>query len=370
MAKVKAHSGEPMNELADARAAEAAEVDEMHQLILDPCAVHFLFRGILVEWNTRLKHHLTQAAATRHLSSLVARRSPPGAPSDVPRAPSKTATWMLRQGQGRSLLGRVLRSAPVNFDLKQAFQTISNMYPSRARLFQWKLADAPTCLLCGQGEESQSHIQCFCPVLKGARIRAHHHLAQQLWAAIARGTAPGFEFHAEMTVSSLRGLAATPEWYHIWQRMCDDLEDQVSDSLEHDETDPHLAGGLGSKRPDAWAVNWGAAQLYILEFTRPSDTAPDWDTSTDTYKRTKYEPIRNRISSCLPAWTVEILTFSLGIRGSFNESTWTRNLEVFGVSGLKAERVMLDLIELGLHELSAIYRVRQAALPRDQNGSV
>ena len=45
--KVKAHSGEPLNEAADALAVDAAEIDPARavELDLDPHAVHFLFKG-------------------------------------------------------------------------------------------------------------------------------------------------------------------------------------------------------------------------------------------------------------------------------------------------------------------------------------
>ena len=177
------------------------------------------------------------------------------------------------------------------------------------------------------------------------------------------------EFFEEITVASLRSLPATREWYHTWQRMCDDLDTSFPDSLELEESDPRAAGGLGRKRPDAWAVNWGSATLYLLEFTRPNDSDPEWDVCTDRYKKTKYQPICDRIRLSMPAWTVETLTFSLGIRGSFNEATWSANLDRFGVSGHDSEVLMLELIDLCIRELSAIYRTHQAAISNLQHVS-
>ena len=60
--KVKAHSGEPLNEAADALAADSAEIDPARavELDLDPHAVHFLFKGKWVEWDTSLREDLAQ----------------------------------------------------------------------------------------------------------------------------------------------------------------------------------------------------------------------------------------------------------------------------------------------------------------------
>ncbi len=50
--KVKAKSGEPLNEAADAMAAAAAEIDPARavDLDLDPEAVHLLFKETWVAW--------------------------------------------------------------------------------------------------------------------------------------------------------------------------------------------------------------------------------------------------------------------------------------------------------------------------------
>ena len=342
--KVKAHSGEPMNELADALASQAAELSDTYQLELNPEAVYFYSQGTPMEWNTRLKRQLTQTAAARFTRSRLARAESPGHTTVADL--SKTAQWLIRTGQGRKQLGLYMQSAPIDNGTKQVLQTIAGTFPSQRRLFQWKIADTPTCPLCGQADETQSHIQCVCPALQRARIRAHHRLAQHLWSGITRVSTRGFEVYIEHTVASLRGLPASPAWYHDWQRMCDHLDSYVPDSLEYDETDSTLAGGLGRKRPDAWAINWRSAKLYILEFTRPSDTSPTWDTSTDDYKKAKYQPICDRIHLLMPNWTVEVLPFSFGIRGSFNERVWKHNLDKFGISISDSDKLMSEMVEI------------------------
>ena len=54
---------------------------------------------------------------------------------------------------------------------------------------------------------------------------------------------------------------------------------------------------------------------HALQFTRPNDCADDWQTQTDAHKTDLYTPLRDRIATLLLLWKVEIVTFSLGIRG-------------------------------------------------------
>ncbi len=44
------------------------------------------------------------------------------------------------------------------------------------------------CALCGHPAETKIHIQCLCPALKEARIRAHHNMAHRLWRGIEDST--------------------------------------------------------------------------------------------------------------------------------------------------------------------------------------
>ena len=79
--------------------------------------------------------------------------------------------------------------------------------------------------------------------------------------------------------------------------------------------------GIRRKRPDAWAVHWGRRVLYVLEFTGPNDCADDWQTRTDTHKTELYTLLRDKVAALLPRRKVEIVTFSLGTRGSNKSQT-------------------------------------------------
>jgi hypothetical protein len=114
--------------------------------------------------------------------------------------------------------------------------------------------------------------------------------------------------------------------------MCDDLTDR--DMAPEMDADPAaaLASCIRRKRPDGWAVHWGQRRVRILEFTRCNDYRPDWREETEAYKTGLYQPLRDRMLAALPnGWSVDIINFTLGIRGSFAETQWTVALTALGV---------------------------------------
>ncbi len=95
--KVKAHSGELLNEAVDALAAAAAETDPARDVEpdLDPEAVHFLFKGKWVEWDPSLRGDLTQKAAELCFSRILRPKCRRGGQEAVPPGLPLTASWML-----------------------------------------------------------------------------------------------------------------------------------------------------------------------------------------------------------------------------------------------------------------------------------
>jgi cobalamin biosynthesis protein CbiG len=60
---------------------------------------------------------------------------------------------------------------------------------------------------------------------------------------------------------------------------------------------------------------------------------PDWREETEAYETARYQPLRDRMLAVLPkGWSVEIVNFTLGIRGSFAETQCTAALTALGVS--------------------------------------
>ena len=63
-------------------------------------------------------------------------------------------------------------------------------------------------------------------------------------------------------------------------------------------------------------------------------------------------------------WNIEIVTFFLGIRGSYNEPKWQTDLGKFEIKDrfMNRDKLMLELVDRCLTALSEIYKTRAAAL--------
>ena len=360
LVKVKAHCGEPLNEAADALASAAAAADDSplpSRLHLATNAVHYYINGAPVEWGARLRDYLTQVAADRVAGEWgLPKRRRDGSERPVPI----TTAWMMRQDQGRQILGKVLRGRRTDLSKRRILQTLAGAFPGNAILCRWKLRPTASCDLCACPAETQAHIQCVCPALKGARIAAHHTLAGMVfdWVRDAKG---GWSVHQELTVAGLRGIPVPEEATAAWHRMCDDLTER--DMAPEMDADPALASCIRRKRPDGWAVHWGRRRVRILEFTRCNDYRSDWREETEAYKTARYQPLRDRMLAALPnGWSVEIINFTLGIRGSFAETQWTAALTVLGVPATRVTHLMTDLVTQCLTELNELYSTRAAAL--------
>jgi hypothetical protein len=245
---------------------------------------------------------------------------------------------------------------------KQVLQSIAGAFPCNAVLHKWGIVPSAACALCGHAAETQSHIQCLCPALKEARIRAHHNMAHRLWKGIQAST-KGWVIAIEQTVAGLQGLPQPEARLDEWQRAWDEVADvHLEGEGEQSDTD----AAIQRKRPDAWAVSWDKRRLLILEFTRPNDRCELSLHDTDTFKTVRYIPLRDRLARLLPAWEVDIQTYTLGIRGSHDPDRWHANLGRLGMSVARADRLMQDMVSQALTELTDLYSVRYAALQRQQ----
>ena len=197
----------------------------------------------------------------------------------------------------------------------------------------------------------------MCPALQEARIRAHHNLAEALWISI-RATKQTWVIGKELTVAGLQGLDPPSNRIDEWFRALDEVADEQLEAEVGDEE----ASLIRRKRPDAWAVSWEERRLFIMEFTRPNDKELDFSVSTDRAKYDRYLPLKDCMARLLPGWEVDVLPFTVGIRGTIDEAAWTARLGRLGLQGRAAEQVMLKLVKLALTELTAIYNCRQAAL--------
>lgn len=265
-------------------------------------------------------------------------------------------------------LGSVMAGMRNGAQKRRLMQSIAGVFPCRALLNKWGKAQSPTCLLCNGDAETIAHIQCWCPALKEARIRAHHSVAGVIFERLRKYTS-NWQIHTETPVSSLRAIDTPPDLYDTWNRMVDELEES-NESDPEDSDDVAVARTMGRLRPDGWAVSWSRRQVLILELTRASDWRQDWYVTTDNNKLARYRHLQERMQNLLPqGWTVSTLPLTLGIRGSFNETSWIQLLNRFGMSSEPDQRrFMQAVIWQVLEELDNVYGVRSEALRQLQGG--
>jgi hypothetical protein len=145
-----------------------------------------------------------------------------------------------------------------------------------------------------------------------------------------------------------------------WQRMVDEFENS---ELEGSELGAEDFAALLPKRPDGFAMSWSQLRVYILEITRAYDAGEDWAEVTDERKQRRYEPLREKMSRFLPpAWQVETLLFTVGVRGALAEITWQATLERLEFDEEQVSRLERSLISLALAEFDGLLGTWRAAL--------
>ena len=114
-------------------------------------------------------------------------------------------------------------------------------------------------------------------------------------------------------------MEAPLDYRNTLQRTCDESAVKQSD-LEGPEDDSELCA-------NALAFHWGSRSVMILKFTRGYDWRPEWHTDADRYKTERYLRLRDKLLRCLgEGWSVEIVTFTLGVRCSYEEGSWTSHM--------------------------------------------
>ncbi len=147
----------------------------------------------------------------------------------------------------------------------------------------------------------------------------------------------GWDVHRELTVAGLQGIPVPVDAMQDWYRMFDYLTD--GDPMTDTAAELSLASSIRRKRPDGWAVHWNRRMIRI------------------------HQPLRDRMTELLPpGWSVEIINFTVGIRGSFAETSWRAALTALGVSEAGVKRLMAELVAQCLMELNELYSTRATAL--------
>jgi len=379
--KVPAHAAHPLNEAADAAASAAADEADSETVAMshvESSAVRFYLNGNITEWGAEVRRHLISVAAQHYAAQLrldLTQQMEVSTEDNCGRQRvSITAQWLLRPEQGRTHLGSAMARMRNGAQKRRLLQTVAGVFPCRALLHKWGKAPSPTCLLCDSAAESVAHIQCWCPVLKDARIRAHHSIAGVLFELLVKHSAE-WQIYRELCVSSLRAIDTPQDLFDTWNRFVDDLEETDFEPGEVVASDDEMESGenqhsMGRLRPDGWGISWSRKQVLILELTRAHDLRQDWYVTTDNRKLARYKRLQERMQSLLPqGWMVITLPLTIGVRGSFDEPSWKLVLDRFGITSAQdQDKFMCTVTRQVLEELDLMYGVRSEALRRIQNG--
>ena len=121
------------------------------------------------------------------------------------------------------------------------------------------------------------------------------------------------------------------------------------------------------QRPDAIVVDWKTPQISILEFTRPYDRSMECILRTDEAKRRRYQLLLDAFLSFLPPpWKGQILTFTVGVKGTIREQDWIRQLCALSIPDPHHKKIMAGVVSNALDGALSIIQARQAHL---QNAS-
>ena len=236
--KVRAHTGEPMNEAADEAADQAVESNPPELSEYDQARCYFTSKiaKVTSTWGPRLRKILTESLAR---SSLAALRESKQSLDEVEehqksKYMNRTETFLSRIDCGRQLLGKALRVMHSNASSRRLLQTLGDAVPVQAKLQQWRLSPLSLCPLCGTGTETLCHAQCLCPALQHARRKAHHHGWDAAYKLLSEKANKHWVLRKEMSVASLKSLPVPSDRSMAWERLTEFLHDDTL-SVE----DPH-----------------------------------------------------------------------------------------------------------------------------------
>lgn len=252
LVKIRAHTGEPLNEAADEVAGRATNLENLEEpfLMPNPALCFFLDcdGGSPKLWSTRLASKLSERTARKKLNQWRKTTTPL---DDLPRysgklpkgAMNRTETFLNRKDCCRDLLGASILSLGKSSTARRLLQALGNTYPVQSKLHQWKQTPSSACCLCHHNSETLCHSQCVCPKLSRARRSAHHHGWTAAIAGISKNSTQDWTFHTEMTASTLAKLEPPTEFEDRkveWENLRDVLT--IENREEGDDNDSEIQG--------------------------------------------------------------------------------------------------------------------------------
>jgi len=172
--KIKAHRGDPLNELADRWADEGRQSENVRWSLPTN-------RNIFFWTDNSITHHSPMNPTVKKGIDLQVSQQQLKIHSE------STANFLTREDISRDLLGKFHKDRSVWIRARRrVLQCLSYQFPCALQLKQWGVLNEVKCRLCEKyykeknirdppdTVESVGHIQCYCPVLQLPRIAIHH----------------------------------------------------------------------------------------------------------------------------------------------------------------------------------------------------
>jgi phosphoribosyl-dephospho-CoA transferase len=96
-------------------------------------------------------------------------------------------------------------------------------------------------------------------------------------------------------------------------------------------------------------------RVFVIEFVRTDDN-PDALRQALVRKNIKYQPLALQLRAVLSNYSVELLTFVIGVRGSVNEHLWLRNLFIIGLTPETQDTLIQECMWTTVEGTYAVWR--------------
>ena len=115
-------------------------------------------------------------------------------------------------------------------------------------------------------------------------------------------------------------------------------------------------------RPNGMAIGKKNRTLLMLEFTRGSDYDDDFVARIESAKTARYARSLDVMRRLLPGWQVEVVCFTVGVRGSVPRASLEPSLRRLGVEPAPAHKIMAAVAAATFSAMFTIWDTRTARL--------
>jgi len=301
--KIKAHRGDPLNELADRWADEGRQSENIRWSLPTN-------RPIFSWTDNGITHRSPMNPTVKKRIDLQVSRQ------QLKIHMGSTANFLTSEDNSRDLLGIFHKDRSVWIRARQrVLQCLSYQFPCALQLKQWGILNAVKYRLCEKyykeknireppdSAESVGHIQCYRPVLQLPRIAIHRGIWRELMFSIRKSSTelndvsePRWHFPSALSpeahtewglykILEYNGLHENlpPGAGHNRAKLRKNIEEyHIAYGIDFDETniDTFIA-----QRPDGLAFDKEKKLCVLLEYTRAMDTNEVWAEKKEQEKK-------------------------------------------------------------------------------------